>query len=138
VLTTARQPELAVLEGLDRLLQESGLDSSSIEVFIHGTTLATNALIERKGARTAFVTTEGFRDVLAMGYEKRFDAYDINLEGPPELVPRPWRLTVRERIAADGTVEYAIVGARPTSDIEKLLRGDAARTKPGPRLPGVR
>ena len=104
VLTTPRQPELAVLEGLDRLLQESGLDSSSIEVFIHGTTLATNALIERKGARTALVTTEGFRDVLAMGYEKRFDAYDINLEGPPELVPRPWRLTVRERIAADGTV----------------------------------
>lgn len=82
VLTTPRQPELAVLEGLDRLLQESGLDSSSIEVFIHGTTLATNALIERKGARTALVTTEGFRDVLAMGYEKRFDAYDINLEAP--------------------------------------------------------
>ena len=104
VLTTPRQPELAVLEGLDRLLQESGLDGSAIEVFIHGTTLATNALIERKGARTAFVTTEGFRDVLAMGYEKRFDAYDINLEGPPELVPRPWRLTVRERIAADGKV----------------------------------
>lgn len=104
VLTTPRQPELAVLEGLDRLLQESGLDGSAIEFFIHGTTLATNALIERKGARTAFVTTEGFRDVLAMGYEKRFDAYDINLEIPPELVPRPWRLTVRERIAADGTV----------------------------------
>jgi len=104
VMTTPRQPELAVMEGLDRLLQESGLDGSAIEVFIHGTTLATNALIERKGARTAFVTTEGFRDVLAMGYEKRFDAYDINLEGPTELVPRPWRLTVRERIAADGTV----------------------------------
>jgi len=104
VLTTPRQPELAVMEGLDRLLQESGLEGSAIEVFIHGTTLATNALIERKGARTAFVTTQGFRDVLAMGYEKRFDAYDINLEGPPELVPRPWRLTVRERIAADGSV----------------------------------
>lgn len=104
VLTTPRQPELAVMEGLDRLLQESGLDGGVIEVFIHGTTLATNALIERKGARTAFVTTQGFRDVLAMGYEKRFDAYDINLEGPTELVPRPWRLTVRERIAADGTV----------------------------------
>ena len=104
VLTTPRQPELAVMEGLDRLLQESGLDGGVIEVFIHGTTLAINALIERKGARTAFVTTQGFRDVLAMGYEKRFDAYDINLEGPTELVPRPWRLTVRERIAADGTV----------------------------------
>lgn len=104
VLTTPRQPELAVMEGLDRLLKTSGLDGSCIELFVHGTTLATNALIERKGARTAFVTTEGFRDVLAMGFEKRFDAYDTNLEGPTELVPRPWRLTVRERIAADGTV----------------------------------
>jgi N-methylhydantoinase A len=108
VLTTPRQPELAVMEGLERLLQESGLEGSCIELFIHGTTLATNALIERKGARTAFVTTEGFRDVLAMGYEKRFDAYDTNLEGPTELVPRPWRLTVRERIAADGTVLLAL------------------------------
>jgi N-methylhydantoinase A len=104
VLTTPRQPELAVMEGLERLLRESDLEGADIELFIHGTTLATNALIERKGARTAFVTTEGFRDVLAMGYEKRFDAYDTNLEGPTELVPRPWRLTVRERIAADGTV----------------------------------
>jgi N-methylhydantoinase A len=104
VLTTPRQPELAVMEGLERLLKTSGLDGSCIELFVHGTTLATNALIERKGARTAFVTTEGFRDVLAMGFEKRFDAYDTNLEGPTELVPRPWRLTVRERIAADGTV----------------------------------
>lgn len=104
VLTTPRQPELAVMEGLERLLKASGLDSARIELFVHGTTLATNALIERKGARTAFVTTEGFRDVLAMGFEKRFDAYDTNLEGPTELVPRPWRLTVRERIAADGAV----------------------------------
>lgn len=104
VLTTPSQPELAVMEGLDRLLKASGLEANRIELFVHGTTLATNALIERKGARTAFVTTEGFRDVLAMGFEKRFDAYDTNLEGPTELVPRPWRLTVRERIAADGTV----------------------------------
>ena len=104
VLTTPRQPELAVMEGLDRLLKASGLDALQIELFVHGTTLATNALIERKGARTAFVTTEGFRDVLAMGFEKRFDAYDTNLEGPTELVPRPLRLTVHERIAADGSV----------------------------------
>lgn len=119
VLTTPRQPELAVMEGLDRLLKTSGLEAARIELFVHGTTLATNALIERKGARTAFVTTEGFRDVLAMGFEKRFDAYDTNLEGPTELVPRPWRLTVRERIAADGTVllelnedDVRTVGAR--------------------------
>jgi len=104
VLTTQKAPELAVMEGVDQLLNESGLSGSDIELFIHGTTLATNALIERKGARTAFITTQGFRDVLAMGFEKRFDAYDIHLEGPVELVPRPWRWTIAERIASDGTV----------------------------------
>ena len=104
VLTTPKAPELAVMEGVDQLLNESGLSGRDVELFIHGTTLATNALIERKGARTAFITTEGFRDVLAMGFEKRFDAYDIHLEGPVELVPRPWRWTVAERIASDGTV----------------------------------
>ena len=72
VLTTPKAPELAVMEGVDQLLNESGLSGRDVELFIHGTTLATNALIERKGARTAFITTEGFRDVLAMGFEKRF------------------------------------------------------------------
>ncbi len=104
VLTTPREPEVAVMQGMARLLAESGVAAADVELFIHGTTLATNALIERKGARTALLTTEGLRDVLAMGYEKRFDAYDIDIEGPPELVPRPWRFTVRERIAADGSV----------------------------------
>ena len=104
VLTTHQAPELAVMEGIGRLLQASGIPASQIGLFIHGTTLATNALIERKGARTALLTTEGFRDVLAMGFEKRFDAYDIQIEGPPELVARPWRYTVRERVAADGSV----------------------------------
>ena len=104
VLTTPQAPERAVMDGIARLLAESGTRACDVGLFIHGTTLATNALIERKGARTAFITTEGFRDVLAMGFEKRFDAYDINIERPPELVPRPLRFTVRERIAADGSV----------------------------------
>ncbi|NML46124.1 hydantoinase/oxoprolinase family protein [Ramlibacter sp. G-1-2-2] len=104
VLTTPREPEVAVMQGIARLLTESGVAASEVSLFIHGTTLATNALIERKGARTALLTTEGLRDVLAMGYEKRFDAYDLDIEGAPELVPRPWRFTVRERIAADGSV----------------------------------
>lgn len=104
VLTTPLNPEVAVMDGIDRLLAESGVVPADIGLFIHGTTLATNALIERKGARTALLTTQGFRDVLAMGYEKRFDAYDVNIEGPPELVPRPLRFTVSERIAADGSV----------------------------------
>jgi N-methylhydantoinase A len=104
VLTTPRAPELAVLEGVERLLAESGVSASEVGLFIHGTTLATNALIERKGARTALLTTEGFRDVLEMGYEKRCDAYDIDVEAAPVLVPRALRHTVRERIAADGAV----------------------------------
>lgn len=104
VLTTARQPELGVLEGVRRLFAESSVVAAQVELFIHGTTLATNALIERKGARTALVTTEGFRDVLEMGFEKRFEQFDINIERPAELVPRPLRYTVRERVAADGSV----------------------------------
>ncbi len=104
VLTTPRAPELAVLEGVRQLLATAGVAPQDVGLFIHGTTLATNALIERKGARTALLTTEGLRDVLAMGHEKRFDAYDVNIEGAPPLVARELRLTVPERIAADGSV----------------------------------
>ena len=104
VATTPRQPELAVIEGIARLFEESGVRPAQVGLFIHGTTLATNALIERKGARTALLTTEGFRDVLEMGFEKRFEQYDIDIERPTELVPRPLRFAVAERVAADGQV----------------------------------
>src|SRR5437870_3154936 len=103
VLTTPA-PEVGVLEGVRRVLAAAGLPPSEVSVFVHGTTLATNALIERKGARTAFVTTEGFRDILEMGYEKRFEQYDIYMERPPALVPRELRFTVVERISAAGRV----------------------------------
>ena len=108
VLTTPLQPEQGVLLGIERLLAESGVPAADVGLLIHGTTLATNALIERKGARTALLTTEGFRDVLEMGHEKRYEQYDLNIERPPELVPRPLRFTVGERIAADGTVLRAL------------------------------
>ncbi len=104
VLTTTEAPELGVIEGLGLVLRQSGLAPRDIGVFIHGTTLATNALIERKGAKTAFITTEGFRDILEQGYEKRFDHYDLMIERPLPLVPRTLRLTVRERLAANGDV----------------------------------
>jgi N-methylhydantoinase A len=71
---------------------------------IHGTTLATNAVIERKGARTALLTTDGFRDVLALGNESRYDQYDLNIELPQPLVPRRWRVTVPERLDNEGKV----------------------------------
>ena len=96
------------MQGIQRLLAESGLAAGDIGLIMHGTTLATNALIERKGARTALLTTEGFRDVLEMGYEKRYEQYDVNIERPAELVPRALRFGVPERLAADGQVLRAL------------------------------
>ncbi|MBL8836563.1 MAG: hydantoinase/oxoprolinase family protein [Alphaproteobacteria bacterium] len=104
VLTTPRAPEEGVMAGIAVVLAEAGLAPGAVELFIHGTTLATNALIERKGARTAFVTTEGMRDILEMGAEKRFEQYDIYMERPPPLVERAMRYTVRERVSAAGRV----------------------------------
>lgn len=104
VLTTTAAPELGVLEGIEIVLEEAKVSAQDVAVFIHGTTLATNALIERKGARTALITTEGFRDVIETGYEKRFDHYDLMIDRPAPLVPRTRRYTVRERLAVNGDV----------------------------------
>ena len=104
VLTTADAPERGVLEGVRAILASAGLQPADIEIVIHGTTLATNAVIERKGARTALITTEGFRDVLALGNESRYDQYDLNIVLPEPLVPRAWRLTVPERLDNEGRV----------------------------------
>ena len=104
VLTTTLAPELGVIEGIGLVLEQSGIKPGDIGVFIHGTTLATNALIERKGAKTAFITTKGFRDILEQGYEKRFDHYDLMIDRSVPLVPRTLRFTVEERLSADGDV----------------------------------
>jgi N-methylhydantoinase A len=93
-----------VLEGIQAVLRAADQRPADVELIIHGTTLATNALIERKGARTALLTTEGFRDSIELGTESRFEQYDVNLQKQPALVPRHWRLPVRERVAADGAV----------------------------------
>ncbi len=119
VLTTPQTPEEGVLDGLATALEKAGKTIADVDVFLHGTTLATNALIERKGATLAFVTTEGFRDVLETGYEKRFEQYDVFMDRPPPLVPRHRRLTVVERLAADGSVltaldETALMAMVPT------------------------
>ena len=104
LLTTYDAPERALLEGVSLLLAEAGLQPYQVELLVHGTTLATNALIERRGVRTALLTTEGFRDVLDLGTESRFDQYDITMDKPPPLVPRRLRRGVPERVAADGSV----------------------------------
>ena len=104
VLTTPQNPAEGALHGVDLLLRDLAKSYCDITALIHGTTLATNALIERRGAKTAFVTTAGFRDVLEMRYEKRFAQYDLNIEMPTPLVPRPLRFGLSERILADGSV----------------------------------
>jgi N-methylhydantoinase A len=104
VLTTPSAPEQGVLNGVRAVLETAGLAPADIGILIHGTTLATNAVIERKGAVTALLTTEGFRDVLAMGNESRYDQYDLNIVLPEPLVPRHLRLPVPERLDNEGAI----------------------------------
>ena len=104
LLTTPDAPERAVIEGVKAILAQTGVAAPAVTLAIHGTTLATNALIERRGARTALVTTEGFRDSIEIAYEHRFEQYDLYMERPAPLVSREWRFCVPERMAADGSV----------------------------------
>jgi len=104
VLTTPEDPSAAVEKGLAELLEQEGVAASQLGTIIHGTTLVTNALIERKGVRTALLTTEGFRDAVAIGTEHRYDMYDIFIEKPEPLVRRSLRYGVRERSLDDGSV----------------------------------
>jgi N-methylhydantoinase A len=104
VLTTPAAPEKGVLEGVQQVLAKAAMKPADLALVIHGTTLATNALIERKGAKTALITTDGFRDVLALANEARYDQYDLNIELAKPLVPRRWRLTVPERLDNTGKV----------------------------------
>jgi N-methylhydantoinase A len=108
LLTTPRAPEQAVIAGVRDMLARAGLAFRDIAVFVHGTTLATNAIIERKGAKTALLTTEGFRDVIEIADEGRFDQYDINIVKPVPLVPRELRFTIPERMDVHGRVRLPL------------------------------
>jgi N-methylhydantoinase A len=103
-LTTHHDPSQAICQGVERIVQESGLTIDQVDGIIHGTTLVTNTLIERNGSRVGLVTTKGFRDVLEVGHEMRYDLYDLFMEKPEPIVPRPLRLTVKERMSAKGEV----------------------------------
>ena len=111
VLTTGAAPEQGVMEGFRTITGAAGVAPADIELIIHGTTLATNSIIERKGARTALITTEGFRDVIAMGNESRYDQYDLNIVLPEPLVPRHLRLPVPERLDNTGKILRPLVEA---------------------------
>ena len=104
VLTTPDNPEQGVLDGVAKAMAEAGAQAAEVGLIIHGTTLATNALIERKGAKTALIVTEGLRDSVEMAYENRFEQYDINIDRPDPLVPRYLRWPVTERLNAAGEV----------------------------------
>ena len=104
VLTTSQAPERGVIDGLQEALRKAGLAPGDVGLVLHGTTLATNAVLERRGARTAFVTTEGFRDILEVGYETRYDQYDLMIEKVTPIVPRRLRFTVPERVDARGRI----------------------------------
>jgi len=104
VLTSHHDPSEAAWDGCDRALLQAGRELREVTGFIHGTTLATNALIEKRGARVATVTTEGFRDILEIAYERRYSQYDIDLEKPDFLVPRARSFTVAERMSVAGEV----------------------------------
>ncbi|MBV8509301.1 MAG: hydantoinase/oxoprolinase family protein, partial [Xanthobacteraceae bacterium] len=124
VLTTPRAPEEGVLAGIEQILAHAKLTPVDIGIIIHGTTLATNAIIERKGARTAMLVTEGFRDSIEMAFENRFEQYDIYMDKPPPLVPRDLRFGVRERLDGRGNVLLPLDEAAVVSLVPKL---DAAQ-----------
>ncbi len=116
VLTTYVAPENAIIDGMHQVCVKAGVTPKVIDQIIHGTTLATNALIERRGAKTALITTEGFRDVIEMRTESRFEQYDLNLTLPEPLLPRNRRYVLRERMDATGNALIPL----ERSDIETL------------------
>lgn len=103
-LTTYPDPTVGIFNGIRELREKYAFQIKAIEDIVHGTTLVTNAVIERKGAKTAFITTQGFEDVLEIGREMRYDIYDIFLTMPKPLVPRNLRMGVEERIDTKGNV----------------------------------
>jgi N-methylhydantoinase A len=107
-LTTPDDPSRAVIEGIGALLAREQVAITDVTEVVHGTTLVTNAIIERRGARTGMLTTQGFIDVLDMREEKRYDVFDLRITFPEPIVPRPLRREVRERIHYDGSIETAV------------------------------
>jgi N-methylhydantoinase A len=122
-LTTPADPSDAVDAAVRQALAAAGTPPNVVGNVIHGTTLVTNAIIERKGDPTALITTKGFRDVLEIRREHRYDMYDLSIEAPRELVPRYLRFEVHERILADGTILRALDEA----EVERLVRAIVSR-----------
>jgi N-methylhydantoinase A len=123
-LTTYPDPVEGILNGIDGLKSQHGMDLSEVDTLIHGTTLVTNAVIERKGAKTALLTTRGFEDVLEIGREMRYDIYDLNLVMPKPLVPRNLRWGVTERVDKSGRVLTPLEQAEVEAACERIAAED--------------
>ena len=121
VLTDYAQPERAILAATLAAARQAGIAPGDIGQVIHGTTLVTNALIERRGARMAFITTEGFRDVIEMRSENRFEQYDLNLSLPLPMVPRKDRFTLNERMGPKGEVLLPLDPAEARAMAERIV-----------------
>lgn len=122
VLTTYVAPENAIIDGMHQVCRKAHIEPGQIEQIIHGTTLATNALIERRGAKTALITTQGFRDVIEMRTESRFEQYDLNLSLPEPLLPRQRRYTVEERMGADGQVLIPLDASEVDALVQTIIK----------------
>ncbi len=120
-LTTPADPSVGALQGMRDLLDAAGLELSAVGHVVHGTTLATNAIIERKGARLGFLTTRGFRDILEMGTEQRYDIHDLFLTYPEPLASRRHRREIAERIDRDGSVIAALDLAQVRAEVQGLV-----------------
>ena len=120
-LTTHGEPARAAMDAFDAVLQRDGMAAAEIGRVVHATTLFTNALIERKGARTGLITTAGFRDTLEIGRERKYDLYDIAMARPEPLVPRRLRLEVDERVKVDGAIARPLDEAGLDAAADQLL-----------------
>ncbi len=123
VLTTYADPVEAVMEGLEQVMSLAGRPPGDAEIILHGTTLATNALIQRTGAITALIATEGHRDAVEMAYENRFEQYDIDIDRPQPLTPRMLRFVVAERMNARGEVLVPLDESSVEALVPALVRG---------------
>ncbi|HRR07909.1 MAG TPA: hydantoinase/oxoprolinase family protein [Rhodothermales bacterium] len=121
-LTTYPDPSLGILNGVQQILQNAAVSLADVQTIVHGTTLVTNAVIERKGAKTALLTTKGFEDVLEIGREMRYDIYDIHLTMPQPLVSRALRVGIAERLDKNGHVLQGIETADLKAALTKLQK----------------
>ena len=124
VLTTPERPDDAVVMGVEQVLDQARTRADEISHVVHGTTLFANAIIERKGAKTALVTTKGFRDAIEIAREHRYDMYDLYMRRPAPLAPRYLRFELDERILVDGSIRKPLTDDDVWAVVEALRRAE--------------